>query len=704
MTRQISSKRCSRSGMVLIVVLGFLAVLSVLAVSLIVTMRVERLATNSFAETVRARQLIHTALARAMQAIDDEMVNNELVYPPWDVYSNQAGVIAITNPFPDLHSRLYVPGRLTNQLPNVIRMQNVTVGTTVIGRVGFVVVDMSGLVDANVAATRPRRRGFEGGEVQLSTLSDVRDLATFLNRRSNEWRRFESNAELYYVAGANGGTLFTNTPIRSFATFSRFGPDYRTNATAPRAKVSLAGDAASLQAREAEIVARFIECGIPNASMVFSNLLDYVDTDSIPRDLDSFCTEAVPMVNEVIFSNEVTRQVIGGITQTTHRLYMTVETWFPFGDRSFGAAQLVPVGSPIINVVNINVPDLNIDPIANLATNFILTIPPHAPNSFQQVTYVWEKQTNTTATLPPTVNIQVEVNARLAVEQNNARLDSARLPNTRITVRARSPNSSANSQIGSFSVNDPRLNHDPAQWQLTMAGAATPGQLNSTASGGEGVSSMYVRDFPLDLPKVGVGVGSVGELGFLSVGQPWRTIALYNTPGGVMHPVLDHFTINEPPIRRGLVNINSQDPDVLAAAFAGAPIESFPGSGGPTITVAAARWLATNILQRNTSPDINRSIALIGDFDANFLAEVNGRLSSPVLTNDALRESIIRNSAGLFSYRQNLFNIYLYAQSLTPGGMVGAEARAIATVWRDPEFDDPDNDPCRFMVRFFRWL
>jgi hypothetical protein len=64
----------------------------------------------------------------------------------------------------------------------------------------------------------------------------------------------------------------------------------------------------------------------------------------------------------------------------------------------------------------------------------------------------------------------------------------------------------------------------------------------------------------------------------------------------------------------------------------------------------------------------------------------------------------VRNAAGLFSYRQNLFNVYLFAQSITPGGATGAEARAVATIWRDPELEDSANKTNKMFIRFFRWL
>ncbi|HMP77373.1 MAG TPA: hypothetical protein PKE12_13845 [Kiritimatiellia bacterium] len=708
MKRINANRKTARGGMTLVIVLGFVAVISILAISLLITMRVERLATNSFAETVRARQMIHTALARAMNAINGDMEGREVLYPA-EIYTLPTGSGTVANAFQTLDSRLYVPADLTNLLPSTVWLENVMVGTNVIGRVGYLAVDMSGLIDVNIASKLQRSRGLSGAEIRISPSlhAEVRNLGNLVDQRSNNWRRIESNAELLYLGGESGA-LFTNAPTRNFAAFSRFGPDYTTSG---QPKKSLAGDAVALLARRAEIIAAFAACNIPNPEMVFTNLLDYVDTDSIPRNLEGFTTEAVPMINEVIFSNSVTRTSGGGVTVTTHRVYMTVETWFPFGDRTFADSSLVAESSPIFSVLTVQPAELAIDPIADLQTTGPRPVAAHPPNSFQQTTFVWEKRTNA----PIVVNtalIRLQMNSELRVEQGGSRLDLARFPNSSIDLQTPIPPNTGPIRIRSFSVVDPRLNHVASEWALQAEQPAptytaiTPGRMNQNAVGGEGASSMHVRDFPLDLSKPGVGIGTVGELGFLSVGQPWRTIALYNTPGVNLHPVLDHFTIVDPPVRRALLNINSANASALAGAFYSMPVEAYPGGGGPTVTIAAARTLASNLITRlaPTRFETNRALSVLGEFDTGLLTALNGQLISPVLTNDALRESIIRNSSGLFSYRQNLFNVYLFSQSITPGGSTGAEARAVATIWRDPELDDPSNTTNKMMLRFFRWL
>jgi hypothetical protein len=266
--------------------------------------------------------------------------------------------------------------------------------------------------------------------------------------------------------------------------------------------------------------------------------------------------------------------------------------------------------------------------------------------------------------------------------------------------------------VAGASVSDPRLNYSVARW---MKDLPTISNVNNNATGGEGISPMYVRDFPLEQPKAVVGEGSVGELGFLSVGLPWRTIALYDAPGTNLNPVLDYFTLMTGSTVRGKVNVNTWNAQVLACAVDDMTLEPYPGAGGTTrMDADAALYFATNIVRKlRMNPadrySTNRSISVIGSYDANFCAALNGLITSPVLTNDALRESLVRNSHELFGVRQNIFTVFLFAQSLTPAGFVAAEQRAVAVVWRDPELDsaaDKGSLPSlnRSFVRFFKWL
>ncbi|MCO5068017.1 MAG: hypothetical protein M9910_04910 [Kiritimatiellae bacterium] len=702
--------RTKREGMALVIVLGFIAVLAVLGVSLMITTRIDRLATSSFADMTRARQLTHAALARALDDIDAAMLSGGgRTYPQTNIFyiSNASGVIT-----GGLYAgaEFYVSSAVTSSLPQRIGLDAVRVGTSVVGRVGYVAVDSSGYVDINLISSRNRGRGTSGGEIQLSPsiLTEVKTLGDFLYDRSNTWRRFESLAELYYV-GLFSETMVTNRPPRDVFVYSNFGEDLNPKG---EPKVYLGGTEDDLTARKTEVVQALTDAGVQNAALVFDNLLDYVDTDSYPRNLDSFCTEAVPMINEVIVSNTITRTMRGSTNVYTHRFYLTVETWYPFSHKSSPVVTLEPPASGLsLTMVAGSTPALHPDLSSGIAPK---NLPAHSTNSYQLTTWMWEKEA---LNLPGAIQYggQVSFNGAFYLKIGNQEVDKAILPSRNLAVRA----NLAQSQGASFAVSDPRLNHDVNEWSSQAGGSVTPQRVNPIPAGkeGEGVSTMYVRDFPFDKVAPLSGLGSVGELGYLSVGQPWRTIALYNTRGQALHPVLDYFTLTPPGsnmVRRGLVNINSASTAAVQSVFYATPIDSYPGGGGPTLTVAAASILASNHIQRlhtvsagSAVYETNRSIALLGDFDTNLLAGVQGKLTVAFpngLVDDATYESVVRNSAGLFSYRQNLFTVYLYAQSITPGGVTGAEQRAVAIIWRDPEYKDAANPVNKMLLRFFRWL
>ena len=71
----------SRSGIALVIVLGFLVAMAMLAVGFSIYMRTERLAGKGYLDAVRARHFVDVALARAMDDVDFQMADKFLVYP-----------------------------------------------------------------------------------------------------------------------------------------------------------------------------------------------------------------------------------------------------------------------------------------------------------------------------------------------------------------------------------------------------------------------------------------------------------------------------------------------------------------------------------------------------------------------------------------------------------------------------------------------
>ena len=155
-------------------------------------MRVERLATTSFAEVTRARQLIHAALARALDQIDADMTGRSALYPADNPYVLGEGDGRIGTNFLDGSVKLFVP-RAEYSEPNFIRLNDVTNAEgRVIGRVGFYAVNCSGLLDVNIIGAKARGQGRGGDEIPLSPsllTNDHSDSTDLLERRSKKWKR-----------------------------------------------------------------------------------------------------------------------------------------------------------------------------------------------------------------------------------------------------------------------------------------------------------------------------------------------------------------------------------------------------------------------------------------------------------------------------------------------------------------------------------
>ena len=71
--------KSEKSGVALIMAVGFLAVLILLAVGFAVSMRVERLAARNYSDVVAARQFVRTGMTRAMTDLDARLQTDPLL-------------------------------------------------------------------------------------------------------------------------------------------------------------------------------------------------------------------------------------------------------------------------------------------------------------------------------------------------------------------------------------------------------------------------------------------------------------------------------------------------------------------------------------------------------------------------------------------------------------------------------------------------
>jgi hypothetical protein len=700
----------SRRGIALIIVLGFLTLIVLLGVSFAVLMRTERLVASAYAQEVRAKDLAMTGLTRAIEHVDDELRSKQLLAPhPWRALASSAGGGGPANLLSGVAVDHIPPDVRTEAMTKASGAEWITIGDPTgpgdLGRVAYVVVDCSGYLDANYFGRLPRTGNVTPDALDPSLVSEFAGggMSGFVGQRDGLYGYFENYHELVNFAVAQSSLM--DPPVNNFFSYSRAHDSARWDNGQIKARVDIADPGVNWSA----VQARLQDCGVPRPAEVTQNLRDYLDADSIPNaggsipasaGVQSFLTERVPMVNEIVVSNMVEHTTGGGYTNT---LYIAVETWFPFppGPQAVPSFEVKLTGIEVkegVSGQSLMMPNPSPTPPA---------APPWSPAAyeFKRHEYVFgpyassdPKEYMALAWIIDIKGIRVEMSGGGLVDL--------------VPDLSGPPNLVSQSAVGRdltipgiAQVADPRINWRKDDWkmggQLTMAeqNLPPPAPTNSIVTVGEWPSTMFVRD---------AAPSNVYEMGFLSVGDPWRTIALYDEPsrGTSKHPVLDYFRVGPIPTNgtRGLVNLNSKRAEVLAAPFYKAPVKTYPDENGtPTVPWSAAQAFAAPLAARTANGNIfNRStLGIIGPQFAGV---------GPGWT-DAQKESVIGFTEQLFTVRQNMFVVVVVAQAYSDTRKVTSEQKALAIVWRDPyPRKSSDYDPSGSMpfdypyVRFMKWL
>lgn len=711
------------SGIVLIMVLGLLALMIIMAVTFAVSMRTERLAAGNYADNVRARELVHVGLARAMNDLANNLGTSGLasstggkVYPDWNVtnshYTNisisEAGVARWVTNIYLMHGEAtnYVPralwtdatnADLTNPSNHWLPVEHLVytdnginlVESNLMGRVAYLILNCSGLLDANYAGGGGTRGvGTNLSEIVIVDLGEIGGkLNSFLTARGNDVR-FETLAHL----NANGDFF---TPATNFFVYSHALPGYWNTNFPPcvGTQVNLSGSAADLMARRVEITNAFCRAGFDEfrSGVLYSNLIDYVDSDSIPSNFE-YCVESVPMINEIAVSVNIKVTDTGPVL--TPYIYeiggaITNECWYPFvvdSGQSFKLCSRVTFATTLGAI-----PELPDDSPGQLITPITVGGFPKNNRQFGPITIF-------SASIVDPVEINCTVYLR--VELDGDVVDRLNVPIV-LTIRPRGALGSNPSYSTNSECLDPRFNYDPGnvlQWQCVSPddslgidpneGVENKRLAGYFGSGNDGDGAMFVSNGPLR---------SVAELGYLvySPSEPWKTVKLYDSG---CHRVLDVFGLSTNTANvlvtnetyRGRVNCNSNAAlDATAAVFAGMPVDNYPGEGGGELSMTPdARDFASKIFNggifTNLS-DIGRAINS-GDFPAAADTELK-------------KEAFFRNSINLLNLRQNVFTIIIEAQAASRGNIPRnpAKQRAVAIVWRDPFTGE-------MFVRHIKWL
>lgn len=697
----------SSSGIALVMVLGILSVMVIMAVAFAISMRTERVAAGNYADSVRARQLVQAGLVRALSDLANQLGAKGLGsaaggtnYPHWSVTNSYTTEYTNTSA-----NKLYLlTGEATNFVPralwvaamNADRHVNATnhwlpldivssyttkvttnaasiVETNTepcfihMGRVKYLILNCSGLLDANFVGGQARSNGVSPREIAINQLGDLP--ASFTNDRD------KVGGEVRYETLEELAALHNVTT--NFCVYSRALPGYWDAASqSVRTQVNLAGDEAKLSGRSGLIKSAFQNAGFTNsgeANILFDNLLDYVDLDSTPK--SDISVEPVPMINEMMFSNNVVYNAGPPISWDTTG-YVTFELWYPFasGSGTYSFAANVTFDSTVVGAGSFTVSGSN---------NFAFSaLSPFKLAKFNNSTpYPYNQD-------PKDFNISI---GKAFVGSNSPYLDQLKPSVNLLQV--------PQNQAKAMECLDPRFNYDPASsaWQGEGGNPAlwTFGKTNkwtsdylSSTNASDGDTEMYVANGQLH---------SVAELGCLvySDSQPWKTVKLYGTN---LHRVLDVFGLdtNSPGsdyvviTNYGLVNCNPNVAiDATAAVFAGMPVDQYPGGAvvHSADMMTEARAVATNIFYGGMATFTN-------------LSDVGRNMSYfPGANTELERESYFRNAFNLFNLRQNLFTIIIEADVASGGNIPSnpVRQRAVAIVWRDPYTGE-------MFVRSIKWL
>jgi len=219
--------RNNRDGIALVIVLGLLAVLTLLAVAFSIAMRIEYMAARNNANAVRAQELVHIGIVRSMLHVDKTMKG--ICYPKWtnepahrlDALASTNGTDYMTNLITGEAARMLacLPTSLSNDAyaaqtysrwERIVSTNNGVVTTN--GRIAYVVVNMSGMIDPNFACGQERVDSRDINETDPSGLL-ITTAYSFITQRTAH-RRYETPMELMALNTA------VNRPNEGFFPYS----------------------------------------------------------------------------------------------------------------------------------------------------------------------------------------------------------------------------------------------------------------------------------------------------------------------------------------------------------------------------------------------------------------------------------------------------------------------------------------------------
>lgn len=812
----------AKRGVALIVVLGFLSLMIMMAVTFLTQARTERLVASSTMEAQRGRQLVRTALTAAMNDYSIELWGQQYLLPPsaLQVFASIAPTAPTASGRRLVQDRVrLMAGEAQRWLPRryvkppndasntvadaewiLVREDPTDSRSRILGRYAYACFDMSGGIDANLVALNDGassdgiKTNWPGHPIARASVRDVGlgELAETANagefkRLRRGWHGFDNLAELIMLTNGkyNGGEQNYEDEDDESVMWGPPAPGDRRwrdpdrieglpPVSGPALTSSKVTDLTPYSLSAYRGVYNFASAiwqppVLCNAGAAWATVLtpvnaqlvtpadtvkaiaDYFDADSTPQGDPNYpSVEAVPMFNEIRTRLRVRYVADVGPTPGPGHMYLDLdvdyEVWYPFPSEDNEPAGNFTIKTPTIGGgydqaaanQDVFIRCAVLGPTPDTAT--VLSSPLVSPSDVSFVPELNGGRPKAAGTMHyefEVLSASVGPTARLAVQRiltTPGKSIAMQLGGTKVDQMEYQANVSwtmadGDTQTVSYEVDDPRLNHLKARW--TLANAPNLGQVNGSATaagygapGGEGLY-LYCRNGLMATPA---------ELGFIPTGKPWETIDLCTEEGAEMlaglvtdtnvyNAVLSSSN-NYTFYTNGTINPSTSSTNVLLAAFTKLMkrevpnVPDMPGPDDGELDSATALALANSMIFESRTKKIQATggAFMSGSAWARVPAMRKGGALAGLGLNKNQRESLIRNTWGLFSPNNSMFTVLVIGQAIKEGpGQAGAlnlangedmitgERRGVALVWRDP-FPSTGGYHHEMFVRMFKFL
>jgi hypothetical protein len=460
----------------------------------------------------------------------------------------------------------------------------------ILGRYAYAIFDMSGGIDANLAAldenvgagdsrvasNRVRR---SARQVPMGLLPEVKDggnVSTFKDLRRG-WKGFDSLQMLINLTDGNaedgnGGSTRWRPDRKEIN-----GAGLASNLVSDLTPFSLSAFRGSRYTRASGLWDPYVavdgstdwntvlapiagQFGGSVPGWIGDAIADYTSASATPIGTDYPSPKNVPMFNEVTGSFLLQETpVVGGSGGATYVLTLNLnfELWYPFpsSDNDGGSFRLeAPLvgGGPRLqgtteqiwmpailrggtNIVPVELQPVATPPGIDIPVDFNNGRPfgvegaePHFLYTFNLI-----RPAGNTDPLPPSGTLTIrglQVQKPVYLTAGGAQADM--LPAVMdLSPQLNLTHSAAPQGPFARAVSDPRLNHLTGQWVEESGGSGTMGQMNQWSTQGGNPDNVQYRREGTNLYCRNAPMETPAELGFISVGEPWQTIDLCTEEG-----------------------------------------------------------------------------------------------------------------------------------------------------------------------------